>query len=117
MTEGENKVTEEQDIKPLPALVYEHTVNGKRVTLKRRLPGKDARGLAELINRVGEVVNDPLMLVPLGLALIESWEFEGSPQEATSYDELDVFDELYPLASVLIGYYTARTNRMATVKN
>lgn len=117
MNKEESSVTEEAAVEPLPPIIYEHTIAGRRVTLKRRVVGKDAKGLPEMVGTIGDVINEPLKLAPLGKALIESWEFEGSPAEEASYGELDIFDEIFPLAQVLIGYFNARATRMSSLKN
>lgn len=113
----QGEVTEEQVKEPTPALVYEHTINGQRVTLKARVAGKDAKGLPEMVHNIGDVLNEPTKLAPLGAALIESWEFDGNPADPAAYGELDIFDEVFPLAEVLVQYFNARMARMAAAKN
>ena len=111
------EVTQEAAIQPPQPLVYEHTINGHKIVLKRRVEGKDARGLAVMVSGIADVLNEPEKLAPIGAALIESWEFAGSPQDAESYGALDVFDEVFPLAECLIAYFNARMARMGQAKN
>jgi hypothetical protein len=117
MDDEEQTETRAEDIAPPPQPVYEHTINGKAVLLKRRVLGKDAQGLPEMIHTIGDVLGEPTRLAPLGAALIEAWEFEGSPADPAAYGELDVFDEVFPLAEVLVDYFNVRIARMAKAKN
>lgn len=84
---------------------YEHTVAGKQVVLRRRLPGRDAHLLPKLLMDYG---GDTDTIVEMGRIAIESWEFGGNPASKHAYADLDVFDELLPLGKVLIEYITAR---------
>jgi hypothetical protein len=99
-------------------IVYEHTVAGKQVTLKRRLPGKEAHLLPKLLM---DYNGDTDTVVEMGRLAIEAWEFPGNPAKKAAYEEMDVFDELLPLGKVLVGYITARmaaaAEAQATLKN
>lgn len=117
MDEGENVVTMAEALEPTPVLRYEHTINGKRVVLRRRVPGRLAKGLDKLARCITDVIDDPVTIAPIGQVLIESWEFEGDPGERPAYEDLDYFDEILPLATILIEFYNARVRGQAAAKN
>ena len=86
-------------------IVYEHTVAGKAVTLKSRLPGREAHLLPKLLM---DYAGDTDTVVEMGRIAIAAWEFGGNPNDKRAYADLDVFDELLPLGKVLVEYITAR---------
>lgn len=102
------------EVKPIQ---YEHTINGKRVTMRRRLPNKEARQIFKLASEMASITEDTERAVPLAQLLIESWEFAGSPQEAASYEGLDIFDEMIPLAMALGEFVHARMIAAGLAKN
>lgn len=86
----------------------EVTIAGKRVTFRERVPLKLGARLPKLAGEIdGE---DFSTVVPVLQMLIESWEFEGDPADAASYDELDLFGEMIPLSNAM---GTELTRRMA----
>jgi hypothetical protein len=95
----------------------EHTIDGKKVVLKARVPLRDSRNLLKLIGKKatnGMEVDD---IPKLGAVLMESWEFPGSPAKAASYEDLDMFDVICPLMILLAQYLEDRMARMGSLKN
>ena len=84
---------------------YEYTVAGKRVTLKKALPAKEAHLLPKLLLSYD---GDTDIIRNMGQIAIDSWGFNGDPKDARSYAGMDIFDELYPLGKALINYINAR---------
>jgi hypothetical protein len=82
--------------------MFEYTINGKRVVLKERLPLREYRGLPAIM--VASKGEDYDSQVPVFCRLIDSWEFDGSPSDPASYEELDVISELAPLARAVVDY-------------
>jgi hypothetical protein len=83
-------------------------IAGRRVTFRERIPLRIGARLPAMAAAIDN--SDWLTFVPVMQVLIESWEFEGSPCQAESYDELDLFSEVMPLAAA-VG--TELTQRMA----
>lgn len=90
-------------------VVYALTINGKRVTLKRRLPMRDAPRLPALLQACGD--GDYRTQTAVLQALVESWEFDGDPSDPASYEALDVFSEFVPLSDAIGRHLTARLGR------
>ena len=77
----------------------EVTVNGKKVTLRDRLPAKQSWPLMGALQNMSNgklEYDDAVMLLKTA---IESWEFAGDPTDAASYETLDLFSEMMPLAN------------------
>lgn len=87
---------------------YEYEINGKAVVMKRRVENSDARRIVSILSN-GELLQDTNNVIPLGVALIESWEFAGKPSNPQSYNKLEYFDEMLPLFAALVEYANART--------
>jgi len=83
------------------------TINGKQVTLRDRMSG--ARGWRAMqtlmrLSQAGDAASIMEALeygaaIDLCCAAVESWEFEGDPSQATSYEALDSATELLPLVT------------------
>lgn len=89
---------------------YVYTVNGRQVTLKKRLPLREGQTLPALIHRASSGEGDTAAQIEMGIMLIESWEFPGDPHDPESYQDLDLFDEFFPLRNALAEHVTARLN-------
>ncbi len=74
------------------------TINGKRVTLRERLPARDNW---DLMKGFGEGADLQSMsfeqATDIFRRFVESWEFEGDPADVESYAPLDMFREYLPL--------------------
>jgi hypothetical protein len=89
-------------------------VNGKRVTFLASFKMKQTRGLTEAMSKSGaDDVDDANKIEVLRLT-IDSWEFEGDPHLAASYDDLERFNEFYPLIKAAGEYITERMGVLAT---
>ena len=88
----------------------ETVINGKKVTLKKRLPVGDAHNLPDALQKAAG--GDYLDHIPAMTMLIESWEFDGSPADPEAYKALDIFDEMMPLEVFANTYIT---DRMAAI--
>lgn len=80
-------------------------INGKLVVFKARVPLSKAADLPVLI---GAVEKDLRAVARVGQILIEEWEFDGSPADRRSYEDLDVTSEVMPLALELGKYINRR---------
>lgn len=95
----------------------ETIINGKRVVFLDKVPAKVGWNI--LVNH-SDILGKPLNtivfddVVTLLQIAIESWEFDGSPAEASSYDNLDVVSEILPLATALGTWIS---EHFATPKN
>ena len=74
----------------------EFQVAGKKVVLRERIilgEGYDIIGLFTGIDS-----NDLRTSIPIMSKMIESWEFEGDPNDPAAYDNLDVLTEVIPMS-------------------
>ena len=92
-------------------------INGKDVEFRLRFPAKDNWDLPALLQRVGQIgseaqggVVDLQAAVPLLQRVVTSWGFEGSPSDAESYGNLDMFRELIPLTTAVAKYIGSLTS-------
>lgn len=83
----------------------ERLINGKRVTFRSRIPLSKAPTLPKMLEAVA---NDLRAVARVGVIVVESWEFDGSPTDPRSYDDLDIMTEILPLAKELGEYLTRR---------
>lgn len=84
-------------------------VNGKEVVPTARISLKQAPELSALLAKVPEL--DARVLVRFCQLAIESWEFDGDPKDRRSYDDLDVVEELIPIANGVAEKMVARMDR------
>lgn len=82
----------------------EFVINGRRVTLKERLPLRVAPKLPQLLEEAGR---DLRAVSRIGVLLVEEWDFEGVPSDPRAWEELDITTEILPLA-VRLGEYINR---------
>jgi hypothetical protein len=88
-------------------------INGKRVTFRDKI---EARSGWNTIVRRAEKLSAGLDklefddLAAVGVAAVESWEFEGDPGQVESYAHLDLVAEFVPLARELGDWLAARFN-------
>ena len=74
----------------------EFQVAGKKVVLREHITlgeGYDIIGLFSSID-----TNDLRTSVPIMTKMIESWEFEGEPDDPAAYNQMDVLTEVIPLS-------------------
>lgn len=83
----------------------ERIINGKRVVFKERVPLSKAPDLPKMLEAVG---SDLRAVARVGAVMIEEWEFDGSPSDRKSYEDLDITSEILPLARELGEYITRR---------
>lgn len=83
----------------------ERLINGKKVTFRQRIPLSRAPNLPKMLEAVA---NDLRAVARVGVVVIESWEFDGPPGNALSYDDLDITTEVLPLAKEMGEYLTRR---------
>ncbi len=86
-------------------------VNGKRVTLRDKIPAK--LGWDIVITKAGilskawhEVLFEDLAL--LLTVAVESWELEGDPSNAKTYEDLDLLTEFVPLTTAVGDWLNSR---------
>lgn len=84
-------------------------VNGKEVRAIGRVTLKAAPELSALLARVSDL--DSRVLVKFCQLAVESWDFDGSPQDRRAYDEMDVIEELIPIANGVAAKMVARMDR------
>ena len=94
------------------------TINGKRVTLRDKIParlGWDAIVL-KLEALQGKDIRDMAFddLAAIMAVAVESWELDGDPASTDSYAALDLATEFIPLSNALGPWLTAR---FSTPKN
>jgi hypothetical protein len=94
------------DEKIVPA--HQFDVNGKVVTFRRSYPLAENRGLLKAWSATKS--DDAATYVPLWKIMVESWEFDGDPGDAKSYDALDVVREVWPLMSATLRFWNQRFN-------
>lgn len=93
-------------------LEFDCMIGGKAVHLKRRVPLKDGHNLINLLQACGS--NDFYDQVAIMRLMIESWEFPGDPSAVESYEALDIYDEIMPMASFVVQHVQQRTARIST---
>ena len=71
------------------AKIKDHTGKEREIRFMSYLPLEKHFALPGLFAGVDD--KDPRTYIPLFQEIIESWTFEGSPQDATAYGKLDVF--------------------------
>ena len=83
-------------------------INGKKVTLRARLPARDSWVILELLRTGSEdeesSFDDEARLLSV---VVLSWEFGGDPSDPRSYADLAVFSEFLPLRDA-VGRYLNR---------
>jgi len=77
----------------------EKMINGTRVIIRDRIPARQNWDLLSKMQAMGTDVGkasfeDMAMIIG---RLVESWDFEGVPQDVNAVAELDLFKELMPL--------------------
>ncbi len=79
-------------------------IGGKKVTVRTSFRGKQWWSLPADYRAAGKAIQsgDYSGVIPFLARVIESWDFEGSPAEPASYEQLDVLSELMPLAGEVI---------------
>ncbi len=77
----------------------ELVINGKKVQVRTSFRGREWYSLPADFRRAGQAIEKGEYegAIPFLSRVIESWEFEGDPAEAASYEGLDVLAELVPL--------------------
>lgn len=93
---------------------YEVTVAGKRVTFKKRFPVRDNLPLLDVLSSMADGNADIKKVIDLLPWFVESWEFGGDPHARESYDDLDLFDELLPMATALSEVLDERLGKFRT---
>lgn len=90
-------------------------INGKEVVFRKRFPAKDHWDLPQRLSTIAEQANRGELnlkeAVPVFQHTIASWEFDGDPNDADAYGELEMFDELIPLLAVTAEYIGELTDR------
>lgn len=81
--------------KPAKLAANEIVVAGKRVVLRQRFPLKENADLLKLWFEASAA--DMNTVVPLCQRHIESWEFDGDPQDLATWEEMDVISEVRPI--------------------
>ena len=92
----------------------EFTVAGKKVVLRERITlgeGYDIIGLFSSID-----TNDQRTSIPIMVKMIESWEFEGEPDDPASYDQMDVLTEVIPMSRKINGQINIMMSGMEEVE-
>ena len=85
------------------------TINGKRVTLRDRIPARMGwEGIivkVEQIQKEGDIKNIPFDDEASLLTIaVESWELDGDPAKVESYGSLDLVREFVPLANEVVEW-------------
>lgn len=93
----------------IPSDEHTFTVSGKEVTVISRIPLRDAPELSALLAQVPNL--DARVLVKFCTQAIASWDFDGDPKNRKSYDDLDVIEELIPIANGVAAKMVARMDR------
>jgi len=79
-------------------------INGKRVTLRDKIPARLGWDIvitrANILQKAWHEIDFRDLASLLSVA-VESWEFEGDPKDAASYDNLDLLTEFVPLTNQL----------------
>ena len=94
------------------------TINGKQVVLRDKISGARGWRAMQTLMRLSRLSDETAIMDILGYddavalcsAVIETWEFEGEPSDAASYEALDVPLELIPLLSDVVLHLGARTD-------
>lgn len=81
-------------------------ITGKKVVLKDSIPLSEGYDLLGLI--LEGTNKDMKTMVPIMMKVIESWEFDGDPNNKESYEQLDVLGVVIPLARAVNGYATRK---------
>ena len=87
----------------------ETTVSGKKVVLRTKYPSSENRDLFKVFRAMS--IDDLGTVPPVALRMVESWEFEGDPADAASYDALDAFD-LLGLQRAISDFWTDRLKNL-----
>lgn len=82
------------------------TVAGKAVHLKGHLPLKVGHRLPAMLQACGD--GDLNTVVKVLALVIESWDFDGDPSSPVTYEEMDVYTEIIPLAQQVVQRLTER---------
>jgi hypothetical protein len=92
-------------------------VAGKKVILRSYLPSRDYIGIIRGIMNLGNIGDLPFeeQVKPL-MPLVESWEFEGEPDDLEAWGKLDALSELMPIFNA-IGEHVARKTSGEEAKN
>ena len=80
------------------------TINGRRVTLRGKLPAADNWDMLAQFGQTGEFDLRTMtfeQVTDLFRRFVESWEYDGDPASIDSYRELDLFKEYMPLMSAV----------------
>ena len=93
---------------------YAVVVAGKRVQFKKRFPVRDNLPLLDVLSSMADGTADIKKVIDLLPWFVESWEFDGDPHERASYDDLDLFDELLPMATALSEVLEERLGKFRT---
>ena len=97
-------------------MAFEFEVNGKAVTLKERLSVKVAPTLPAMLTACQD--GDFRTQVKVMRLVVESWGFEGSPNDPKAYEEMDIFSEFNPLSRKVGEYLIERlTGANGDLKN
>jgi hypothetical protein len=81
-------------------LVADLTIAGKRVTVRESFRGREWWSLPALYRKAWAAARkgDYTDTIPFLARVVESWEFDGDPALAATYEQLDAMAELMPLA-------------------
>lgn len=82
----------------------ELTVAGKSVRVRTSFRGREWYSLPADYRKAGRAMQSGNYedALPFLTRVIESWEFEGDPQDEAAYEGLDVLAELMPLAGDVV---------------
>lgn len=84
-------------------------VNGKKVVLRERMPAKECYDLLAIIRKAsdtGDITYDEQ--VKVFTTIVESWEFDGDPNDPDAYAEIDLLTEFVALDSAVGEYLRDR---------
>ena len=93
-------------------------INGKKVEIRGYIPAKHGWKLLRFLPKLAELPTGEMPeydeVVVMLTALVAEWQFEGDPSKPESYENLDLFKELFPLFE---GVADALGDLMASRKN
>ncbi|HUT15399.1 MAG TPA: hypothetical protein VMY98_04050 [Anaerolineae bacterium] len=72
-------------------------IAGKEVVLRERFPVREWDHLRKLFGQIKDPDIPWEERVDILRAFIESWDFDGDPQDVESWGDLDLFTDLLPL--------------------
>jgi len=102
-------------------------INGKQVTFKAELTNREGWNVSPTMAALAEAQNEGATVKALFNAvsyddalrlmstLIESWDFDGDPGNADSYEALDLYTEVFPLFTAALEEMGIQSERKANL--